>query len=126
MNWKQRDYNRSKKYDYGKDIWRLTDILDSGCTKINENGIISGFYFGECNTNIWEIDPNDPLSAFNQCDWIYEMGREEDDWKIKFETTTKLTCDAKNFYLLNTRKAYENGVLISDQVFNDIIPRNFI
>lgn len=125
---KRRDYNRSKKleYDYGKDVWRLTDILDSGSIKINNNGKVSGFYFGECNTNIWEIDPNDPLSALNQCDWIYEMGREEDNWNIKFETSTKLTSDSENFYLLNTRKAYENGTLVSDLVFNDTIPRNFI
>jgi predicted acyl esterase len=125
---KRRNHNRVKKinYDYGGDRWTLTDIQDGGCTEINNNGELSGFYFGEFNKNVWEIDPNDPLSAKNKCEWVYELGRDEDDWRIRFETETTLTSDVTTFHLTNRRKAYENGNLISDCTFTDILSRNFI
>lgn len=125
---RRRDYDRVKNinYDYGKDKWTLTDIQDGGCAEINNNAELSGFYFGEYNKNVWEIEPNNPLSAKNECDWIYELGRDEDDWKIKFETKTTLTSDSENFYLVNKRKAYENDILIRDQTFTNTIARNFL
>lgn len=125
---KIRPYDRIKKidYDYGKDKWTLTDIQDGGCTRIDNNKELSGFYFGELNKNTWEINPNDPLSAKNKCDWTYEMGREADGWKIKLETETTLTSDEHNFYLVNNRKAFENDKLISNCTFDNTIPRMFI
>ena len=125
---KIRPYDRIKniEYDYGKDIWTLTDIQNGGCTEINNNDKISGFYFGDINKNTWKIEPLNPLSAINTCEWTYEMGRESDNWKIKLDTVSTLKADAENFYLTNTRKAYENGELVVDQVFEDTIPRNFI
>lgn len=124
----KRPYARTKKidYDYGKDVWTLTDIQDGGCTEINKNEELSGFYFGEYNKNVWEIDPKNPLSAKNKCDWVYEMGRKEDNWNIKFESETTLTSDSENFLLVNKIKAFENEKLISDRTFTDTIARNFI
>lgn len=125
---KKRNYDRTKHidYDYQNDKWTLTDIQDGGCTEINNNGDSSGFYFGEYNKNVWEITPNDPLSAKNKCDWIYEMGRESDDWHLRFESETTLTSDEKDFHLITTRKVYENKELISDCIYDNKIPRNFI
>lgn len=125
---RKREYNRTKHIDYNYPIdkWTITDIQDGGCTEINKNKDISGFYFGEYNKNVWEIETNDPLSAKNKCDWVYEMGRDEDNWHIRFESESTLTSNKENFHLITKRKAFENNELISDCIFDDIIPRNFI
>lgn len=125
---KRRDYNRTKtiNYDYAKDVWSITDIQDGGCTEINNNQAISGFYFGEYNKNYWEVESNNPLSALTKSTWVYELGRDEDDWRVKIESATTLTSDQSNFYLVVSRTAMENGQLVSDKTFTRTIPRKFI
>ncbi|GMM29691.1 hypothetical protein DAMA08_024360 [Martiniozyma asiatica (nom. inval.)] len=121
-------YGREKivEYNYGEDMWILKDIQNGGCQKINNFGENSGFYFGDCNTNIWKINPKNPLSAENICIWTLEMGREEDNWNIKFEIETSLKADKNNFLLYNRIKAYENDQLISDKIWDDAFPRLFM
>lgn len=123
-----RGYDRAKSinYNYAKDIWSITDILDGGLTKINNNQELSGFYFGECNKNYWEVENSNPLSALSKSSWVYELGREEDNWKIRLETETTLTCDKKSFFLVVERKAFENDKLVSEKTFSETIPRRFI
>lgn len=125
---RKRVYDRVKtvNYDYAKDIWSITDVQDGGCTEINNNHELSGFYFGDCNKNYWEIQNNNPLSAVSKSTWVYEMGREEDDWKIKLETNTILTSDKENFYLVVERKAIENKEVVSEQKFTETIARKYI
>lgn len=123
---KERPYGRKKKveYDYELDEWKLTDIQDGGCTKINRNGYLSGFYFGEYNKNEWKIRMDDPSSACNRCEWVYEMGR--NDWKIRIETETELTADSADFYLITKRRAYEDDKQISEREFREKYARKFI
>jgi putative CocE/NonD family hydrolase len=124
----KRAYDRTKKidYDYGADVWTLTDIQDGGKTEINNNGELSGFYFGEYNKNVWQIEPSNPLSSMNKCSWVYEMGRVADDWNIRFESESTLTSDTGNFYLINKLKALENDKVISEREYHDTVPRNFL
>lgn len=109
-------YDRVKNttYDYSTDEWTLVDVQDSGCVKMTDYGELTGIYHGSWNKNWFKIKADDPLSAFNENLWTYEMGREEDNWNIKMKSRTTLTSDAENFHLFHNLKAFEND----DQVFD--------
>ncbi|GME82544.1 unnamed protein product [Ambrosiozyma monospora] len=113
-------------FDYPNNTWTIVDKLDEGQVKFPDFGDASGIYHGEWGTNIWKIKVGDPLSAYNECNYVYHMGREEDNWEIKIDNSSKLTADKDNFYLVNHIKAYENEKLVFEKVFDDDIPRQFV
>ncbi|ODV87443.1 hypothetical protein CANARDRAFT_195088 [[Candida] arabinofermentans NRRL YB-2248] len=121
-------YGRSKTvtYDYPNDSWNLTDVQDSGAVKIHDFGDVTGIYNGSSNTNTWKISGSDPLSAYNECKWTYIMGRDEDNWHIKLETSSVIKADKDNFYLTNKVEAYENEKKIADKLWDDVIPRGYL
>jgi predicted acyl esterase len=120
-------YDRIKttEYDYTKDEWTTNDIQDSGCVKMPEFGELSGIYHGSWNKNTFKIKPGDPLSAFNENLWTYEMGREEDGWNIKMESQSTLTADANKFYLVHHLKAFEENEKVFDNKWQYEIERTF-
>ncbi|KAG7792625.1 hypothetical protein KL910_000865 [Ogataea haglerorum] len=103
--------------------WTLRDVEDAGQVTMPEYGNLSGIYHGSCNTNVWKIKENDPLSAYNECVYSYSMGRREDGWNVKMETTAVLWADAENFHLSNKIVAWENDELVAEKKWVDVIKR---
>ncbi|GMF05782.1 unnamed protein product [Ambrosiozyma monospora] len=120
------DRVKNVTFDYPNNTWTMVDTQDGGQVKVPDFGDASGIYHGECNTNIWKIKVGDPLSAYNECNWTYHMGREEDNWEVRFDNSSKLSADKENFHLVNHIKAYENDELVFEKVFDDVIPRQFV
>lgn len=123
---KTHDRIKNTVYDYATDEWILTDIQDSGIVKLPEYAELSGIYHGSWNKNQFRIKQNDPLSAQSIHSWTYDMGREEDDWRIKLASECVLTADKENFNLKVSLKAQENDVQVFDNTWEYTIPRQFI
>lgn len=121
-------YDRIKttSYDYTTDEWTLSDIQDSGISKLTDYEELSGIYHGSWNKNLFRVKPNDPLSAYNLNEWTYDMGREEDNWRIKLVHNSTLTADKENFFLKVHHKAYENDEEVFDKEWKWTIARKFI
>lgn len=121
-------HGRTKKteYDYATDEWTMTDVQDSGCVKMTDYAELSGIYHGSWNKNTFKIKPEQPLTAFNENLWTYEMGRDEDNWNIKMETQSTLTSDEENFYLVHSIKAFENDEKVFDNKWEYTVKRVFM
>ncbi len=116
-----RDGQRTRKlcHDLIAGEWKLEDFSDEGERTILENGI----EHGSKNKNTYIICQNDPLSAQALCDWELKVGRK--DWQTTIKTQSKMTCDADNFYLLNSLWAYENEEEIFKKTWTKTIPRDY-
>lgn len=117
-----REDSRTRKvvYDVVKNHWTIDDFSDEGKRLIVKNGVEMGSW----NKNIWSIDPKDPLSAYNQCDWELTLGRGE-SWQIRLVTTSSMRSDKHNYLLKNKLVAYYNDDLVFNNVWENAIPRNF-
>lgn len=116
-----RDEDRERKviYDYITGEWAIDDLSDEGERRIVENNM----KLGSWNKNLWKITENDPLSAYNQCDWELTLGRNE--WNVKLNTKSSMRADENSFFLYNKIWAYENNDLVFEKEWNTTIPRNF-
>lgn len=116
-----RKESRTKKivYDCITGEWIIDDFSDEGKRLIVENGV----ELGSWNKNIWKIKGDDPLSAFNQCDWELTLGRGE--WQTKLVTTSSMKSDSERFILYNRLRAYEGEQQIFEKEWKTDIPRNF-
>lgn len=117
-----REANRTRNitHDVVTNTWTLDDFSDEGARKLHCNGI----EYGSTNRNIYTIKENDPLTAKVQCDWTLTVGR--DDWQTSLETSSVMTADEKNFYLMNHLIAYEGDKVVFDRTWNTAIPREFV
>jgi putative CocE/NonD family hydrolase len=68
------------------------------------------------------VKTDDPLSARSIIDQSYEMGR--DGWRIRIETRAEMTGDAGNFRMTGWLKAYENGALVAERVWDEGVERD--
>ncbi|ODV61619.1 CocE/NonD family hydrolase ASCRUDRAFT_75608 [Ascoidea rubescens DSM 1968] len=125
--------SRDVVYNTIGSTWTIEDFSDEGYRKLCVPGFSNdGIEFGSKNRNIWKIDIDDPLTAYNQCDWELNIGR--DKWQVKLVSTSDLKADKDNFYLHNKLTAYENDgdkrIIDMKEVFqkewNNTIKRNFI
>jgi putative CocE/NonD family hydrolase len=123
---KAHDRIKTTSYDYSNDQWTLTDIQDSGIVKLPKYAELSGIYHGSWNKNEFRVKANDPLSAYNVNYWTYDMGRDEDDWRIKLESESSLSADKDNFFLKVHLKALENEKEVFEKSWDYSIPRQFI
>ncbi|KAJ8145326.1 hypothetical protein OY671_001588 [Metschnikowia pulcherrima] len=117
-----RSEQRTRKviYDYIKGTWTIDDYSDEGKRTIVSNGA----ELGSWNKNLWVIKENDPLSAYNQCDWELTLGR--GDWQVKLVTRSSMRADEKNFYLVNELEAFEKDVKIFEKKWENTIERDFV
>ncbi|WP_100639816.1 CocE/NonD family hydrolase [Marinobacter salexigens] len=99
--------------------WVLDDFSDEGLRMLDHNGIT----YGTKNHNIWRIQENDPLSAVTESNW--EVDLSDADISIHVETQSRLSCDADNFYLVNSMQAYEEGKEVFRNTWEKTIPRRF-
>ena len=70
----------------------------------------------------FSILPADPSSAVAEADWIQILERSE--WKIRTETSTKMTSDSEHFYITATLRAFENEEVVLERTWADKILRD--
>ncbi len=96
----------------------ITQITDGGKHRLAATGIEAGRKIRE----VWSLNPTDPLSARMEAAWTYEIGRGE--WQTRTETWTEMTCDAENFYLKASLKAFEGETLFYEKEWDLSVPRD--
>ncbi|SLN41547.1 Cocaine esterase [Roseivivax jejudonensis] len=70
----------------------------------------------------YSILPDDPTSATGEVTWIHEMRRE--DWSVRTETETRLTCDTTHFHVTARLRAWEGDALVRDLDWDVSIARD--
>jgi uncharacterized protein len=68
------------------------------------------------------IRGNDPNSARSVIEQSYRMGRE--GWRVDIATRTEMTSTPTTFRLTGTVTARENGAVVAERTFDEIIPRD--
>ena len=61
----------------------------------------------------WTIAADDPLSHRSLSRYICWMSR--GDWSVRTECESEMRCDAENFYIKATVRAYEGDELINER-----------
>lgn len=117
-----REERRTKKvsYDYIDRSWSIDDFSDEGKRTIVHNGA----ELGSWNKNLWYIKENEPLLAFNQCDWELTVGR--GDFQVKLLTKSTMRADENNFILFNELEAFEGDNKVFEKKWENTIPREFV
>jgi hypothetical protein len=54
------------------------------------------------------------------------MGFFRDDWRVKTETWTRMSCNAGAFRIEATLRAYQDGELVYEQDWDRSIPRKHL
>lgn len=44
---------------------------------------------------------------------------------LRWESQVTLRSDRENFFYTNRRRLFENGMLVREKTWNDVIPRDF-
>jgi uncharacterized protein len=83
-----------------------------------------GLCTGETMSELWQIHPDDPLSARAEHNWEQRLSR--GDWSVKTVAWAEMTASATEFRLQASLKAYEGEALIFERHFDDKVKRRFI
>ncbi len=73
-------------------------------------------------TERYRIVECDPLACEAEVTWTWMF--ERDDWKVRTEMRTKVTCDRRNFIVTATLEAYEGERRVFTREFAERIKRN--
>ncbi|CUH41019.1 Cocaine esterase [Jannaschia seosinensis] len=109
--------------------WRVSEDFDSGRVTIeirDHEGaatiIPQQFFHSSEGRERYSIIPPDPTSAEGEVTWIHEMSR--DDWSVRTETRTSLTCDSDFYHIVANLRAWEGETLEREHDWSVSIPRN--
>ncbi len=83
-----------------------------------------GLCTGETMSELWQIKPDDPLSARAVHTWEQRLSR--GDWCVKTVVWAEMTSSATHFQLSASLKAYEGDEIIFERHFDDKVPRRFV
>ncbi|MCM3637490.1 CocE/NonD family hydrolase [Sporosarcina luteola] len=117
---REAERTRVISHDVVSNVWTLDDFSDEGARKLHDNGI----EYGSTNRNVYTVKEGEPLTAKVQCDWTLSVGRGE--WQTSLETTSVMTADEENFYLMNRLIAYEGEEEIFNRKWETKVPREFV
>ncbi|MEQ8665586.1 MAG: CocE/NonD family hydrolase [Rhodospirillales bacterium] len=84
----------------------------------------TGLEYGIRETATHVIHPDDPLSAEAAHHYTVRISR--DNWRIRTETFSAMTCDETHFHVSGRIEAYENDSLAFERDFAESIPRSFL
>ncbi|MCB8876308.1 CocE/NonD family hydrolase [Acidisoma silvae] len=68
------------------------------------------------------VQADDPLSARSAISQYFDLGRE--GWRIRIETETEMTGSATDFRMTGQVRAYENGELVVERLYDQSFPRD--
>ena len=91
---------------------------DTGEEEIPGHGLRGQHIRDEC----WSISPDDPLSAraSGKHTWTSSRGK----WLTRIEVASEMHCDAANYHVSASVRAYLGEELISEREWHDVISRN--
>ena len=99
----------------------ITEIVnDFGEHRDSDHGLLSG----SITTELWSIDPDDPLSAEALITWSQTGGR--DQWQWATEVRVTMQCSADTFQIQASVNAFENQSELFSRTYTDIIAREFV
>jgi predicted acyl esterase len=115
----------------GKTTRKIETDLIAGTTALvivddlgDAENLSHGLCTGETMTELWEIRPNDPLSARAVHTWEQRLSR--GDWCVKTTAWAEMTATATDLHMKARLTAYEGDQIIFDRSFDDKVPRRFI
>ncbi len=83
-----------------------------------------GLQTGETMTELWEVHPDDPLSARAVHSWEQRLSR--GDWRVRTEARAEMTATASALRMTARLAAYEGDSLIFERHFDEEVPRRFV
>jgi hypothetical protein len=101
-----------RNFQTGESHYRVID--DTGEIEVPGHEMISRHRHDER----WTIAADDPLSHRSLSRYICWMQR--GDWSIRTESESEMRCDADNFYVKATVRAYEGEELINERVWEEV------
>jgi putative CocE/NonD family hydrolase len=108
-----------RNFQTGESHYRVID--DTGEEELPDHGLCTRHRHDER----WTIAANNPLSYSALSRYICWMHR--GDWSIRTESESEFRCDAENFYIKATIRAYEGEELIHQRDWDEVsIPRDHI
>ena len=108
-----------RNFQTGESHYRVID--DTGEVENPGNAMCTRYRHDER----WTIGADDPLSYRSQSRYTCWMHR--GDWSVRTEAESELRCDADNFYIKATVRAYEGEELINQQEWEEFpIERDYI
>jgi putative CocE/NonD family hydrolase len=110
--------NRVISTDLGKreTVVEVTD--SSGRNRYDDVNVIAEARSKERYT----IVDDDPLAATAEVTWTWEF--ERDDWRIRTETRTHVSCTKRDFIIRARIEAYEGESRVFERDFEERVPRN--
>jgi len=106
-----------RNFQTGRSHYRV--INDTGEIEVPGHGMRTRHRHDER----WTIAADDPLSYIAQSRYISSMRR--GDWSVRTEAESEFRCDADNFYIKATVRAYEGDELLHERTWDEIaIPRD--
>lgn len=107
-----------------------TDLL-SGRTAlvVNDDGgdvenLFSGLRTGETMSELWQVHPDDPLSARAVHVWEQRLSR--GDWVVRTKAHAEMTATATHLHMKANLTAWEGDEMIFSRDFDDAVPRRFV
>ena len=101
-----------RNFQTGESHYRVID--DTGEIEVPGHEMISRHRHDER----WTIAADDPLSHRSLSRYICWMQR--GDWSIRTESESEMRCDADNFYVKATVRAYEGEELINEREWEEV------
>ena len=83
-----------------------------------------GLCSGETMRELWQIHPDDPLSARAEHCWEQRLSR--GDWSVKTVAWAEMTATATAFRMVARLQAYEGEALIFERHFDEEVARRFV
>jgi len=78
--------------------------------------------YAHSGTDRWSVAPGDPLSARAECERTVMIDR--DEWHVRVETTSALSCDETTFFLENEVAAFDCGDELFRRQWRSQVPRD--
>ena len=75
-------------------------------------------------SELWEIRPDDPLSARAVHTWEQRLSR--GTWAVRTEARAEMTATATHLRMTARLAAFEGETLIFERVFDDEVARRFV
>lgn len=83
-----------------------------------------GLTHGETVQEIWEIAPDDPLSARATITWEQRLSR--GNWRVRTLTETQMTGSASDLRMTARLTAWEGDVQLFSREWDELVPRRFV
>ncbi len=83
-----------------------------------------GLRTGQTTSELWQVRPDDPLSARAVHTWEQRLARNE--WRVRTEVWAEMTATASHLHMKARLRAFEGDALVFENSFHDEVVRHFV